>query len=105
MKNILDEKNSEILKLNEINKAMKEELESHKMNLINIKNNKENLYKENQKLKNEVHKLDCDTQLQVNEIMRIQQENQALYEENSKLKLELNKLDNIIYSNNNNENN
>ena len=105
MKNILDEKNSEILKLNEINKVMKEELESHKMNLINIKNNKENLYKENQKLKNEVHKLDCDTQLQVNEIMRIQQENQALYEENSKLKLELNKLDNIIYSNNNNENN
>ena len=52
-----------------------------------------------------MHKLDCDTQLQVNEIMRIQQENQALYEENSKLKLELNKLDNIIYSNNNNENN
>ena len=43
---------------------MKEELESHKMNLVNIKNNKENLYKENQKLKNEIHKLDCDTQLQ-----------------------------------------
>ena len=100
MKNILDEKNTEIFKLNDINKKMKEELESHKMNLINIKSNKENLYKENQKLKNEIHKLDCDTQLQVNEIMRIQQENQALYEENNKLKIELNKLDNIIYSNN-----
>ena len=74
--------------------------ESHKINLINIKSNKENLYKENQKLKNEIHKLDCDTQLQVNEIMRIQQENQTLYEENNKLKIELNKLDNIIYSNN-----
>ena len=100
MKNILDEKNSEIFKLTEINKKMKEELESHKMNLVNIKNNKENLYKENQKLKNEIHKLDCDTQLQINEILRIQQENQSLYEENNKLKIELNKLDNIIYSNN-----
>ena len=100
MKNILDEKNSEIFKLNEINKKIKEELESHKMNLVNIKNNKENLYKENQKLKNEIHKLDCDTQLQTNEIMRIQQENQTLYEENNKLKIELNKLDNIIYNNN-----
>ena len=100
MKNILDEKNTEIFKLNELNKKMKAELESHKINLINIKSNKENLYKENQKLKNEIHKLDCDTQLQVNEIMRIQQENQTLYEENNKLKIELNKLDNIIYSNN-----
>ena len=100
MKNILDEKNKEIFKLNELNKKMKAELESHKINLINIKSNKENLYKENQKLKNEIHKLDCDTQLQVNEIMRIQQENQTLYEENNKLKIELNKLDNIIYSNN-----
>lgn len=100
MKNILDEKNTEIFKLNELNKKMKAELESHKINLINIKSNKENLYKENQKLKNEIHKLDCDTQLQVNEIMRIQQENQTLYEENNKLKIELNKLDNIIYSSN-----
>ena len=100
MKNIIDEKNGEIFKLKETNKKMKEELESHKMNLVNIKNNKENLYKENQKLKNEIHKLDCDTQLQTNEILRIQQENQSLYEENNKLKMELNKLDNIIYSNN-----
>ena len=79
---------------------MKEELESHKINLINVKDNKDNLYKENQKLKNEVHKLNCDTQLQTNEIIRIQEENQNLYEENNKLKLELNKLDNIIYNNN-----
>ena len=102
LKNFLDEKNTEIFKLNEINKKMKQELESHKINLVNIKNNKENLFKENQELKNEINKLNCDTQLQLNEIIRIQQENQNLYEENNQLKQELNKLDNIIYSNNNN---
>ena len=34
MKNILDEKNTEIINLKENNKKMKEELESHKINFI-----------------------------------------------------------------------
>ena len=99
MKNIIDEKNNEINKLKEINKNMKRELESHKINLINVKNNKDNLLQENQRLKSEIHKLDCDSQLQCNEILRIQEENQILLNENNKLKMELNKLDTIIYSN------
>ena len=99
MKNILDEKNTQINKLSESNRLMKQELESHKINLINVKNNKDNLYQENQKLKQELHKLDCDSQLQSNEILRIQEENQLLINENNNLKIELNKLDTIIYSN------
>ena len=78
---------------------MKRELESHKINLVNVRNNKDNLYQENQKLKKELHKLDCDSQLQSNEILRIQEENQILLEENNRLKIELQKLDTIIYSN------
>ena len=100
MKNILDEKNTQINKLSETNKIMKQELESHKINLINVKNNKDNLYQENQKLKQELHKLDCDSQLQSNEILRIQEEKQMLINENNKLKIEINKLDTIIYRNN-----
>ena len=100
MKNILDEKNTQINKLSETNKIMKQELESHKINLINVKNNKDNLYQENQKLKQELHKLDCDSQLQSNEILRIQEEKQMLINENNRLKIELNKLDTIIYRNN-----
>ena len=99
MKNIIDEKNKEINKLNENNKMMKKELESHKINLINVRNNKDNLFQENKRLKNEIHKLDCDSQLQSNEILRMQEENQILLNENNKLKIELNKLDTIIYSN------
>lgn len=99
MKNILNEKNNEINRLTEINKLMKQELESHKINLVNVKNNKDNLYQENLKLKRELHQLDCDSQLQSNEISRIQEENQMLLDENNKLKIELNKLDTIIYSN------
>ena len=78
---------------------MKRELESHKINLINVKNNKDNLLQENQRLKCEIHKLDCDSQLQCNEILRIQEENQISINENNKLKMELNKLATIIYSN------
>ena len=101
MKNILNEKNAEINNLNEMNNIMKQELEKHKINLVNIRNNKDNLYQENINLKKELHKLDCDSQLQSNEILRIQEENQILLDENNRLKLELNKLDTIIYSNNN----
>ena len=71
MKNILNEKNCEIDKLNELNNIMKQELEKHKINLVNIRNNKDNLYQENINLKKELHKLDCDSQLQSNEILRI----------------------------------
>ena len=99
MKNILNEKNNEINKLNEMNKLIKKELESHKINLVNLRNNKDNLYQENQNLKRELHKLDCDSQLQSNEILRIQEENSILLEENNRLKTELNKLDTIIYNN------
>ena len=99
MKNILKEKNNEISKLNDINKNMKKELESHKINLVNLRNNKDNLYQENQKLKREIHKLDCDSQLQSNEILRMQETNKILLDENNRLKIELNKLDTIIYSN------
>lgn len=99
MKKILEEKNNNINQLNESNKLMKRELESHKINLVNVRNNKDNLYQENQKLKKELHKLDCDSQLQSNEILRIQEENQILLEENNRLKIELQKLDTIIYSN------
>ena len=100
MKNIIDMKNKEIFELKKVNDEMKTELDSHKVNLGNLRKNADSLIQENLKLKNELHKLNCDTELQVNEIERIQNENQLLADENDRLKIELNKLDNIIYGNN-----
>ena len=101
LQKILEEKNKEINNLIEMNQDMKQELESHKINLVNVKSDKDYLAKENQKLKKEIHSLDCDSQLQSNEILRIQEQYKLLWDENDKLKIELNKLDSIIYCNNN----
>ena len=97
IKDIIDLKNNEIRKLNlEINK-LKDELKCHKTNLIRIRDEKNRLIKENQKINNKNIKSECFSQTQISEINNLRKENDELYEQIERLKIELSKLDKMIY--------
>ena len=97
IKNVLELKNKEIMKLNDNINKLKEELNCHKTHLIKIKEEKNMLLKENQIIKNINFQNECNEKVQISEINNLKKENEDLYEQNDKLKIELSKLDKMIY--------
>ena len=97
IKEILEQKNNEIQSLNMNINRLKDELNCHKTNLIKIRDEKNNLLKENQFIKNMNFQNECNGQVQTSEINNLKKENETLYEQIDKLKIELSKLDRMIY--------
>ena len=97
IKEILEQKNNEIQSLNMNINRLKDELNCHKTNLIKIRDEKNNLIKENQFIKNMNFQNECNGQVQTSEINNLKKENETLYEQIDKLKIELSKLDRMIY--------
>ena len=97
IKEILEQKDNEIQNLNMNINRLKDELNCHKTNLIKIRDEKNNLLKENQFIKNMNFQNECNGQVQTSEINNLKKENETLYEQIDKLKIELSKLDIMIY--------
>ena len=97
IKEILEQKDNEIHNLNININRLKDELNCHKTNLIKIRDEKNNLLKENQFIKNRNFQNECNGQVQTSKINNLKKENETLYEQIDKLKIELSKLDRMIY--------
>ena len=97
IKNILDTKKTELFKLNEENEKLKEEIECHKLNVIRMRDERDYYANENEQLKKNENQYQCNSQIQNNEINKLNEEIRKLCEENDDLKCQITKLDKIIY--------
>ena len=97
IKEILEIKNNEIDKLYLDMKQLTDELNCHKINLIKIRDERNNLIKENNIMRNKIYENECNEKIYINDVNILKKENEELYKQIDKLKIEISKYDVMIY--------
>ncbi len=96
IKNTLDNKTIELSKLIEENKKLKEENKYHKLNLIKIRNERDNYVKQNEQIQKNENK--NNSYITNNEINNLKEEIKKLKIENDNLKNQIKKFEKIIHN-------
>ena len=96
IKNTLDNKTIELSKLIEENKKLKEENKYHKLNLIKIRNERDNNVKQNEQIQKNENK--NNSYINNNEINNLKEEIKKLKIENDNLKNQIKKFEKIIHN-------
>ena len=94
IKNTLNNKTIELSKLIEENEKLKEEIEYHKLNLIKIREERDNYAIQNEQLQKNENKNNSETKY--NEINKLKEEIKQLNVENNDLKNQINKFQKFI---------